>query len=143
MNLLLEALRSGERELRELENTSSRYWNAVEERRMLEAKLRNDEEELGLLVKRMAHLELLEKARGAWGEYDLSRKELADFQGPADFPERGGERMADLVAAIADLEAGLREDEAKPKPRKSAAQKNAEGGRAYAKKPSRRKPPAR
>lgn len=112
VNLLLEALRSGERELRELENTSSRYWNAVEERRMLEAKLRNDEEELGLLVKRMAHLELLEKARGAWGEYDLSRKELADFQGPADFPERGGERMADLVAAIADLEAGLREDEA-------------------------------
>lgn len=112
VNALLEALRSGEKRLRELENVSSRYWNAVEERRILEEKLRRDEEDLGVLVKRMAHLELVEKARGAWGEYDLARNELADFRGPADFPERGGERMADLVAAVAELEEGLRRDEA-------------------------------
>ncbi len=112
VNALLEELRAGERSLQELEGVSSRYWSAMEDRESLEEKLRRDEEELGLLVRRMAHLEMLEKARGAWGEYDLARKELATFHGPEDFPERGGERMAALVAAVAELDAEIREGEA-------------------------------
>ncbi len=68
-----------------------------------------------------------------------------EMRGSRKSPEEARkERAARQEAANkAAKEAGLREDKPKPKPRKSAAQKNAEGGRAYAKKPSRRKPPAR